>query len=221
MSINGSMNRVTRSHEEARISYNKISKWYDIASSFERKFREKGLQKLAVKEGEKVLEIGFGTGQCIIPLARLVSDSGRVYGIDISEGMLDITLSRIRRSELSGRVELFLGDGASLPFDSNSFDAILMNFTLELFDTPEIFTVLKECRRVLHTGGRICVVALSKKGAGITLQLYEWARRMLPKYIDCRPIYVQKAMEEADFQTVDAVTMSMWGLPVEVVVAQK
>jgi hypothetical protein len=53
------ISRVLRSKKEAGIGYSKISKWYDMAASFESKFKEKGLQNLDVKEGEKVLEIRF------------------------------------------------------------------------------------------------------------------------------------------------------------------
>jgi protein-L-isoaspartate O-methyltransferase len=46
----------------------------------EKRFTESGLQKLKVKEGETVLEIGFGTGHALVALARLVGQSGKVYG---------------------------------------------------------------------------------------------------------------------------------------------
>ena len=49
----------------------------------EKRFRDVGLQKINIQEGEKVLEIGFSTGYCILSLTRLVGDTGKTYGFDI------------------------------------------------------------------------------------------------------------------------------------------
>jgi len=217
------INRVTRSKKEAKTSYDKMSKWYDVLTCrFERKYRDVGLQKVNAEEGEIVLEIGFGTGHCILALAKSVGNSGKVYGIDISEGMCNIAQSRVEEAGLSQRVKLMCCDAAELPFAADFFDAISMSFALELFDTPEIPTVLHKCRRVLRIGGRICIVAMSKKGkAGLMMRLYECSHRKFPKYVDCRPIFVRKALEDAGFRVIDATEMSMWGLPVEIIMAKK
>ena len=217
------ISRVVRSKEEAKTSYDKLSRWYDLlVGRSEKKFRDKGLDLLDVQEGETVLEIGFGTGHCTLALAQSVGSTGTIYGIDISEGMLDITASRIEDAGLSGRVELQLGDAVNLPFPDDFFDAVFMSFTLELFDTPEIPVVLQQCQRVLKHGGRICVVSMSKEGkSGLMLRLYEWGHKKLPNYIDCRPIFVKRFLEKAGFNIRKTCTILLWGLPVEIALADK
>ena len=86
-----------------------------------------------------MLEIGFGTGHCLVALAEGVGPHGRVVGLDISDGMLSIARQRLQQEGLSERVSLHLGDAADLDFiEAGSLDGIFMSFTLELFDNPEI-----------------------------------------------------------------------------------
>ncbi|MBE0688326.1 MAG: class I SAM-dependent methyltransferase [Anaerolineaceae bacterium] len=212
------ISRVTRSKKQARSAYNKLSRWYDLmAGDFERKPRDAAIQHLAPNIGEKVLEIGSGTGQAVVKMAELVGKSGKVYGIDISNGMLTIAQTKVKKRRVSDLVTLLCGDGMQLPFDTGCFDGILISFTLELFDTPEIPLVLAECKRCLRTGGRISVVGLSKKQPNVMTRLYEWLHRQFPQFFDCRPIFVQKALETAGFQTLSVFDLSMLGLKGELV----
>jgi len=215
------ISRVTRSKEEARTTYNRLSRFYDLLTVFgEKRLREQALRRLAASSGERVLEIGFGTGRALVALARAVGPAGKVSGVDISDGMMAVAHVRLARAGLAARVTLLRADAASLPLPDASFDAVFASFTLELFDTPEIPVVLKECRRVLRPGGRLVVVALSRRGGGgCALELYEWAHRALPRWVDCRPIYVKEALCEAGFEIVSVDTDRMWGLPVETVAA--
>jgi len=158
------MTHVLRSKEAARASYNKLSTWYDlIAGGSEKKFREKGLELLNVMPGESIIEVGCGTGHSLLTLSQQVGPAGRVYGLDLSDGMLGQARSRLNRSETGKWTMLLCSDAAHLPFRTESFDALFMSFTLELFDTPELPLVLNECHRVLKHDGRMSVVSLSKK----------------------------------------------------------
>jgi demethylmenaquinone methyltransferase/2-methoxy-6-polyprenyl-1,4-benzoquinol methylase len=213
--------RVIRSKDEARASYNRMSGWYDLLSgSSEKRLIAAGLQQLGVQAGERVLEIGVGTGHVLVDLANLAGPTGRVAGLDIAEGMLAVARRRLSRAGLAGRADLGLGDAARLPFKSAGMDAIWTSFTLELFDTPEIPIVLQECRRVLRPGGRLGIVAMSRTGhAGRMVKLYEWLHDRLPRTVDCRPIYVEEVVGRAGFHLVASRVASMWGLPVEIVLA--
>jgi ubiquinone/menaquinone biosynthesis C-methylase UbiE len=214
--------RVLQSRGATRAFYDKISKVYDLlADRSEEPVRGAGLTKLAAQAGEKVLEIGCGTGHCLVELARAVGPAGRVYGLDLSEGMLRQADELLRREQLAERIEARCGDAISLPYASESMDAAFMSFTLELFDTPEIATVLGECQRVLRRGGRIVVVGMSRAGnAGLLVHAFEWTHRHLPNFLDCRPIFVRRALEKQGFAIVDASLMHMW-VPVEIVLAVK
>lgn len=219
--VHAPVSRVARSKEKARANYNRLSRWYDIiAGSTEKKYRDIGLQKLAAQPGEQVLEIGFGTGHCLLTLAQAVGENGQVYGIDLSEGMLAITQDRLRQAGLLNRVDLRVGDAAELPFANGAFDGVFMSFTLELFDSPEIPVVLNQCYQVLKSGGRLVVVSLVKK-AGTAVKIYEWFHEKMPVAVDCRPIYVQADLTAAGFSIQAVSAMSMWGLPVEIILAKR
>jgi ubiquinone/menaquinone biosynthesis C-methylase UbiE len=213
------ISRVTRSKHDARAFYTRISRFYDFSEgSFERKYIQKGVETLSVRGGDIVLEIGVGTGGSVIEFVRLVGESGKVVGVDIAMGMLDVTQKKLQKEDMLNRVELVCTDAVRLPFNNSFFDKVFMSFTLELFDTPEIPMVLSECFRVLKKDGRIGVVSLSKKNSNVMVRIYEWLHGLFPRILDCRPIFVQDALQNAGFEIVDASVISMWGLPIEIVV---
>jgi demethylmenaquinone methyltransferase/2-methoxy-6-polyprenyl-1,4-benzoquinol methylase len=223
MGVQLPVSRVQRTKQEAKATYDRLSPWYDLlAGSAERKYKEKGLSLLNVTPGEMVLEIGFGTGESIKALAQAAKPSGKIYGIDLSPGMAHVAREKLVKAGFSPEPVLIGGDAARLPFADACFDAIYMSFTLELFDTPEIPVVLRECRRVLDTDGRIVVVAMTKNiESGLPVKIYEWVHENFEKYADCRPIYLKPALEAAGFQITAGAEMSMFGLPVGAMLARK
>lgn len=214
--------RVFQSKAETKAFYNKIARVYDLlAEHSERAVRQEGLAKFAPTRGERLLEIGVGTGHCLVELAEAVGPSGKVYGIDISENMVAKTMSLLQEENVGGRAEVVCGDAERLPYTSATMDGIFMSFTLELFDTPEIPRVLNECERVLRPGGRMVVVGVSKLGKQeLAMCAFEWMHRHLPNLMDCRPIYVGRALQAAGFVIEESSVQSMW-VPVEIVRARK
>lgn len=180
----------------------------------------RALDRLSIQEGETVLEVGFGTGRCLRRIAEAVGRSGKAHGIDISEGMITVARRRLERAGFRDNVvEICRGDAALLPYRDSTFDACFMSFTLELFDTPEIPEVLREANRVLRPGGRIGIASLSREGPqSLPLKLYEWGHRRWPAVLDCRPIYVKRALRKAGYTIQAKERLAYLGIPVEIVV---
>lgn len=208
--------------EAARASYNRMSKIYAMLSNdSEKEFVKIALEDvLRPQEGDVVLEPGFGTGQVLVALATMVGKSGKAYGIDISDGMVAQTAKRLSKNGLTDRVDLVRGSATDLPYQDNFFDAVFMSFTLELFPEDQIPTVLAECTRVLKPGGKLCVACMSKKGKqGAMEKMYEWSHRRFPTFVDCRPIHADELLTENGFEIEQDRLLSMWGLPVQIILA--
>ena len=210
--------RVFQSKDQTRAFYNKISRVYDLLSErSEAPTRKAGLVLLRARAGESVLEIGFGTGHSLVAFAKAVGPKGTVFGLDLSDKMLQRAKISLARFNLLARAQLRCADATQLPYEDNSMDAVFMSFTLELFDTPEIPKVLRECKRVLRPGGRIVVVGMSKDAKHDPLVgAFEWTHEHFPNFLDCRPIYVRVALEKAGFKIESALMKHMW-VPVEIV----
>jgi demethylmenaquinone methyltransferase/2-methoxy-6-polyprenyl-1,4-benzoquinol methylase len=210
--------RVFQSRDQTKAYYNKISRFYDLLSDrSEAPMRKAGLDLLKACPGERVLEIGFGTGHTLAALAKAVGPEGKVFGIDLSDQMVRLAKKNLAKAGLLDCARLRQGDAAHLPFSADTMDAVFMSFTLELFDTPEIPQVLNECRRVLKPRGRIVVVGMSKEGAREPLAgVYEWTHRHFPNFVDCRPIYIRESLEAAGFKIRKAQRKRMW-ISVEIV----
>lgn len=214
--------RVLQTKGETRAFYNKIAGVYDLlAERSEERPRQAGRRLFAAQPGEKVLEIGFGTGHCLAALARAVGPGGKVYGIDLSDEMVKRSQQRLRKAKLDDRVDLRRGDALALPWQAETLDGVFMSFVLELFDTPEIPVVLGECKRVLRPGGRIVVVGTSRLSPnGLVTEVFEWTHRHFPNLLDCRPILVRQAVADAGFRIEKSMVEKVWVL-VEIVLGVK
>jgi ubiquinone/menaquinone biosynthesis C-methylase UbiE len=214
--------RVLQTKEETKAFYNKIARVYDLlAEHSEAPVRKAGIEMLHVRPGQRILEVGFGTGHSLIELARLAGPSGKVFGIDLSDKMVEIAQKLAEKEGMETRIELSCGDALYLPYESESLDGIFISFTLELFDTPEIPLVLSECKRMLKPGGRIVIVGMSRVAPeGLMMEMFEWTHQHFPNYLDCRPILVQEALEDAGFGICDTKIMKMW-INVEIVCGLK
>ncbi|MCB8946044.1 MAG: methyltransferase domain-containing protein [Ardenticatenaceae bacterium] len=207
---------------KTQANYDKLSGWYDwLAGAGEVKAQRAALKLLQPQPGERLLEIGFGTGGNLVALAQAMQPGGRVWGVDVSGGMCRVARGKIGAAGVSN-VCLCQGDALTLPFGAHSFEAIFMSFALELLPAAEMPLVLRQCGRVLGENGRICLTAMSQTSQPtIMSKLYQWGHRQWPATIDCQPIDVPRVVAQAGFQVVHEQYLSMWGLPVAIVLGRR
>jgi ubiquinone/menaquinone biosynthesis C-methylase UbiE len=214
---------VVRSKAAAQETYDRRSRSYErLEGRFERRARITGERLLAVRPRERILEIGSGPGASLAALAAAAGPVGHVVGVDLAPRMHRVAAQRLRGRQLGGRVSLVVADGARIPLRAGSFDAVFACFTLELFDTPELPTVLGEARRVLRRDGRLGIVSLTtSEPPALMERAYLVAHRIMPKLADCRPIPVVTLLAEADFHVESRRRCDIFGIPVVAVVARR
>lgn len=210
---------VPRTKSQARRSYDRMSSFYDLmAGSSEWKLTQAGLEMLNPQNGQRVLEIGSGTGRAMQYLSQEVGAEGEVIGLDLSGGMLSVAARRLSRDAPHNNYLLVQADGANSPFPAQLFDLVFLSFTLELFDTPELPSLLERCKGLLKSNGRIQVVALARpQPPGAAVRIYEFFHRLSPSLVDCRPIPTTALLTQAGFTLLEHKRISMWGLPVDIV----
>lgn len=100
-----------------------------------------------IRQGQHVLDVACGTGILTRVIAERVGTNGVVSGVDVNPGMLAVA------NRIAPEVEWREGDAEALPYEDDSFDAVLCQFGLMLFSSPK--TALQEMERVLKPGGHL------------------------------------------------------------------
>lgn len=116
--------------------------------------RERLAEILAAQPGERVLEIGPGTGYYTLDVAEWLGEEGELDILDVQQEMLDHTMARARERGLAN-IAPRLGDATGMPYDDESFDAAFL--VTVLGEVPDQNAALRELARVLKPGGRLVV----------------------------------------------------------------
>ena len=115
------------------------------------------LNRIGLKPGQRVLEVGPGPGRLLIPAARRVLPGGEVVGLDIQQGMLDRLKARAMQADVSNLTAV-LGDATKSHFPPESFDVIyLCTVSGEI---PNREAALRQCYAALKPSGLLSITEI-------------------------------------------------------------
>ena len=115
------------------------------------------LDRIGVRPGQRVLEIGPGPGRLLIPAARRVLPGGEVVGVDIQAGMLERLRRRTQRAGVTNLTAL-QGDATRLTVPEASFDIVYLAAVLG--EIPDRAVALAQCYRALKPGGVLSITEI-------------------------------------------------------------
>ena len=138
----------------------------DLAARLERRAnaedeiaaRESYLTLLDISAGQRVLDVGCGSGAVTRDIAKRVGERGLAVGLDPSPELLAVARGLAERAGLADRVEFREGNALRLPFPDSSFDVVVCATVLS--HVPEGEAAIPELVRVLRSGGRLGVFDL-------------------------------------------------------------
>lgn len=140
-----------------------------------------------LRPGETVLDLGSGGGIDVLLSAKRVGETGKAFGLDMTDEMLALAEENKRKSGLSN-VEFLKGEIENIPLPDSSIDVIISNCVINLSGDKD--RVMREAFRVLKPGGRFAVSDVVVRGA-----VPSEIRKSMELWVGC----IAGALEEADY----------------------
>jgi len=212
------------SPKEARQFYDNFGKKQD------HQFYERVPLKLLIDQSDFatarfVFEFGCGTGRLAeLLLQSYLSEASSYQAIDISDVM--VSLSRQRLARFAKQIQIDCSDGNfELQLHNSSVDRFVSTYVLELLNITDIQLLLKEAHRILADRGLLCLAVLSHGNTFISRRVSKiWTaiHKYRPMLVGgCRPINLASQLPKDMWRFKHNQTMVSWGVPSQVIVAEK
>lgn len=172
---------------KAAATYDAASDYFDAAPlGFWARHGERAVQRLALKPGDWVLDVGCGTGASALPAAEAVGNSGQVIGIDIAENMLALARSKAAAQGLQN-THFEIADMMSSGYASETFHAVVSVFSI--FFATDMEAQASELWRLLRPGGQLSVTVWGPRAFQPVARIFgeELVRRHPGKMLPVRP----------------------------------
>ena len=210
---------------EARAYYDKFGKKQDTQGFYEDPALDDLIAHAGFQNARKIFEFGCGTGKLAERLlAAHMPASATYFGCDVSSTMVELATQRL--SDYSERAKVVLSDGiVHFPLADHSVDRVVSTYVLDILSVEDIGLVFTEAHRVIVSGGKLCLVSLTK---GVTFLprmisfLWMTVFRMRASLVGgCRPICLEQYIDPKRWHFEYRNVLTPFGVPSEIVVLAK
>jgi ubiquinone/menaquinone biosynthesis C-methylase UbiE len=210
------------SHEQARAFYDRFGAKQDLQGFYENPAIEALLRHAAFESARAVVELGCGTGRLAARLLRERLPAEATYvGFDVSGTMVGLADARLEPWRDRARVQRTEGQ-PGLPLPGGACDRFLSTYVLDLLGEDDIRAALREARRLLAPGGRLCLASMT---FGRTIpsralcRLWTAIHSLSPRLVGgCRPLRL-RAFTGSDWAVLHEEVVCTFGICTEVLVA--
>jgi len=148
-------NSSTTTHYIPALSFRRLTPFYDPLLKWgmrEVKFKRRLIERAHIQPGERVLDLGCGTGTLTVMLKQSVPDA-HITGVDADPEVLSLAKAKVEKADLD--ITLDRGLAYDLPYLDNSFDVIVTSLVIHHLVSDDKVRALREARRILRPDGRL------------------------------------------------------------------
>jgi demethylmenaquinone methyltransferase/2-methoxy-6-polyprenyl-1,4-benzoquinol methylase len=171
--------------EQVAEMFDNIAHSYDFLNHFfslgiDKLWRKKAINILKKENPGSILDVATGTGDFALQsIKNGLPSNGKITGLDISNGMLEVGRKKITKKNLSDRIDMVQGDSENMPFEDNTFDATMVAFGVRNFQNLK--PGLQDMYRVIKPNALCVVLEFSKPKVFPIKQLFGfYFKRIMP-----------------------------------------
>lgn len=208
---------------QAKKFYDRFGAKQDGQSFYEDQALDELIAHADFAHAHKLFELGCGTGRFALRLLTSQLPPDATYlGMDLSDTM--IALAQQRLAPYAERASVVHSDGEmQFPLSDQSVDRVIVTYVFDLLSEADIQQAIREARRVLLPGGKLCLVSLAQGvnfASHLVCRLWSGLFRLhAPLVGGCRPIRLGSFLESSQWSVDYQHVLTQFGVPSEVLIA--
>jgi ubiquinone/menaquinone biosynthesis C-methylase UbiE len=171
------------------------------------------LDAAQISNEDRVLDLGCGIGNLLIPLARAHRFQSKPVGVDVSPGVIELARAATARSDLSDRIDYMVAPATALPFPNRRFSVVISSHMVKHLDERALETAFNEAARVLEPGGRFLLWEFKPSRRSAPIFWSARASGIPPPFILREPDQLEAALRRAGFREVRQLKTGLFLMP--------